>query len=224
MIELKNIKNLGAKLLWISFSSLALVLALGCSQQYRTADPGITDGELMSRLEQLTENSAFSGSPELNQFNALVYDDSLSTIYYSEGPGPLGLPESVMSLTDLSFISGLPTGVTPFDLDNVFVAFVYGYLNDETPAAAMLVEATLAGQTYTEVLSSTGEPSFSDKDFGVELVGPGGTLVLRSYDVSEVFENELESVIQLKAYTYDGAGNEVYIGKFSTLVGFGGIN
>lgn len=219
----KGLKQLSAEVLALVFSSLGLLMALGCSQQYRSADPGISDVELMSRLEQVSTLSGQATSGDLSLFNALVFDDPLSTIYYAEGPGPLGPPESVMSLTDFSFVRGLPGGVTPFDLQSVLIAFVHGFSGDR-PAASLLVQIQFNGQTYTEVLSNSSDLSFSDKDFGVEMSGPGGTLILRSFDVSDTYEGELASVIQLKVYTYDGAGEEVYIGKFSTLVGFGGVN
>jgi hypothetical protein len=176
---------------------ISLLASVGCSNYYRTADPGISASDVYSKYNSVAGQSAgvMSAGPDVSSPD--------TTLYYSEGPGPLGPVVSVAALVDFS-----PLGFAGMTTDNISDIVVFFA---KSPSATSLTVSISGMSTQT----FTGDGGSSDHgDYQVTVQGTAGSLVLESFDADS--DGNLPGVIQLHVYTSDGS----YIGKFSTLVGF----
>lgn len=197
-------------------------LGLGCSNQYRTADLGIDGNEIMDRLSKI-ENETLGtsgGNSTIQKFFQLLQTTG-SSIYYADGPSPLGPVISVASFASFDFLGSEMAALSYADLTFVQIAFID--LNATSGRdCALLVDFVPAGlNPITRFFTCVQSPDASSGEYLAVLEDSLGTqIVLRSFDVDQ--NGELKGVIQMKLSDIDPAGNERPIGKFSTLVGFGG--
>jgi len=192
---------------------LTVVGGVGCSNQWREADPQISADEMWSMLDEVESAQGASGSSG-SISEALQYKSEASTaIYFADAPGPLGPVASILSFTDFSFL-----GISQITSFRQIQAARVFFLDTPTEAGrhAGLVIGIQQGSDV-QYVGFSGSASFSGSTYTATLNGPSGSVVLRSLDVQS---GDLKPVIQLKVYV-DTGGGERYIGKISTLVGFG---
>ncbi len=205
----------------LKFLILSLIfggLLLGCSNQVRESDPQLSGEEMMAMLDQLTSGASANGSSAGNGVaEALTYkDDPKTTIFFADAPGPMGPVASVLAVDYLDFIR------PGEDLwyGNVTKAQLY-FLDSPSTTDRQngLVIGIVTGESEQyQYYGLSGQGAIVDGQFVVEMTSPtGARIVLRSFDTDG---DDLLSVIQLQVYEVDASGNEIYIGKFSTLVGY----
>lgn len=203
-----------AKTIAIAF----LLLSTACSNQYRTSDPQMSSDAMMQLLSEAQGTSTQStGQDAIGQAMQMKADPN-TTIYFADAPGPMGTVASVLAFDSLSFLGagadlyyGNISQARVFFLDNPFAA---GGRQDVLIVG--IASAASSGQfTY---YSFSGSGALDSGEFSVSFTGGDGrSFTLRSFDLDG---DSLAAAIQLRAYTTDGSGNEVYLGKFSTLSGY----
>jgi hypothetical protein len=202
-----------------SFALLALTLAIltGCSNQWREADAEITPEEMMAMLDEVQSaqgQSLVSGDVS----TALAMKDEPGVaIFFADAPGPLGPVASVLSIGDFNFIG--QSGLSYSGISEARIFFFDNPTSGGRQNGLILAIKQADGGSFS-YYGFTGNSSIEDGEF-VAVLGSNGQekLVLRSFDVDG---DDLAGVIQLQVYEIEAGGNERYIGKFSTLVGFGG--
>lgn len=190
-------------------------LNVGCSNQWRTTNPGVSSAEVMSMLGEIASTNA-SQSGSVGAALALK-DDPATSVYFAEaenaGPkniSPMGTVQSILSFYNFAFL-GLSdltrdqiTGTRVFFLDKII----------EGGHETGLIVAIKRGSDGTfNYYGATGRGTVDSGEFWTEMQGDGGSFGLSSYDVDG---SDLLETIQLRMYDANGA----YNGKFSTLFGF----
>lgn len=210
-----------------AFTLLSLLLGLllsGCSYQWREADPGITDDELIDLIGEIGKNaSVTSGTGNLQKLLTMV-EDPYSSIYFAEGfadnSGTMGPPASILSFLDFYFVGR--DDITVWDIEEARAFFVDLVDENGVRQNALMIDLQVEGETnfVTKVFVSGGDGGVGDDEFSVTLNGDSGgaALVARTYDLSEGTD-ELAGVIQLSLWDFF-EGEEDYLGKISTMVGF----
>lgn len=217
------------------FGLLAVILlatSVGCSYHWRESDPGVDGQYVMSVFDEIAgQSSMFVNSGSLGDLR----NDPYATFYFSH-TGPMGPLSSVFSFSDTSFLGSvfnqpIPYGATVFDLQygygvsDASIIF-YDSVSPTTGARyfTLMIKLTGSGGTsYFTTQSAPNDYSMTDTTFETRMPVSGGTLVLRSYDLSPDYEDELAPSIKLNAYLIEqGTGIEYEIGQFSILHGFGG--
>lgn len=204
--------------------TVTAMATLGCSTQWREADDGLDAETVAAGIQNILESSTLTASQGASDFQRLFEDPGTSVYFaFSEfGDGsesnprrtPLGPPWSIVSLTDFSVFGKPDLGA--LDLVYATVAFID---SPATGEAALVVDFLEAGSSnYTTKFFTASQAPYVDN--GELVVVFGDELVLRSWDLDG--DDALAPVIQFRVYSFDSAGNEVYIGKFPTLVGYGG--
>jgi len=206
---------------------IILVLGLwlsGCSYQWREAEAGITDDELMDLISEISKDaSATSGTGNMQKFMSLVQDE-FSTIYFAEGyvdnSGTMGPPASILSFLDFTFLGR--DNLSVWDLDEARAIFVDTIDEAGVRQNALLLDLMVTGESTmtTKVFVGSGDSGVNDGQFSATLNGDSGgpALVVRSNDV-ELGSDELAGIIQLQVWDFNNEGED-YLGKISTLVGF----
>lgn len=211
------------------FSVSLMIGVLGCSTHWREAD--VSEQQLEAAINDISANASSTGGGDTSQVLALK-DDPSSIVYYAEAPGSMGSVANLIGITDFSFLG------SGFDLwyGNITAArvifvdlpsttgrqdgLILGLQSSALGSSTQTVTngdgttSTVAGFTY---FAFTGTGSINGGEFSAQMQG-GGTVIVRTTDVSD---GDLDGVIQLRFYAADQSGNEVYIGKISTLAGFG---
>jgi hypothetical protein len=201
----------------LSLIFLVLVLS-ACSNQWREGDAGLSSEKVGSYLDEAMASSSVSS------FNASTMkslrDDPNSAVFFAEAPGPLGTVASLLSLMDFSFLG------TSNSKDLWWGSFPYArvFLLD-TPTSsgrkAVLILGLQEGSTSDLTYHTfAGDSMISDGEYLAELYDSSGheKLALRSFDTDG---DDMKTVIQIKVSDFNLSGQEQYIGKFSTLVGYG---
>lgn len=193
----------------------SLVLA-GCSNQWRRADLGMSFGEVNAVLDSVQSEiqTQSVGGDSTHFFN--LRDTSGMSLYFADGPSPLGPVISIMSLATFDFLGSEMANLFYDDIVSVRVAFI------EVPGAscALMVDSKLTSGSYNTQFFSCNQPPYVDGgEYVAVLDGGSGQIALRSNDVDK--DGVLKGVIQMRISVVDSAGNDTQIGKFSTLVGFG---
>ncbi|MGZ6479712.1 MAG: hypothetical protein ACXWQE_10435 [Bdellovibrionales bacterium] len=189
------------------------LLAAACSNTYRTSDPQISADQLKQYLSEAQSN-AFSGSGDIST----LANDPNTTIYFADAPGPMGTVASVLSFDDISFIGSSTVGssvanvgaVRVFLLDNPF----------STAARQDILIIGVASKTDPgtfEYKTFSGSGQLDSGQFTMTFTGGDGVYSARSFDLDG---DSLAANIQLKIFTPDADGNDVYVGKFPVLAGF----
>lgn len=211
--------------------SLSLSLGtMGCSNQWRESNPGVTDDEVFrvydevfSMVNSNSNNGGFDTDLALD-----LRQDPISTVYFAESGAAMGPVASVMSFNDMSFLGSSFQGSNIFNLglSYVSVVFVDAVSSTNQRYFQLLIKmdgSSFQGPLYFAATSGPGSYDFSSDQFEVLMPLRDGTdLILRSFDLSPTFKDELAGTIQLKAYLVRN-GQEFRIGQFSTLTGFGGF-
>lgn len=192
-----------------------LILA-GCSNQYRDADAELSAAELLSMLNEIGSVQGTSGSSSLSQALAMK-DDPNASIYFADGPGPLGTPASIVSLVSFDFLGTAGRDLWWGALQEVRVFFFDSPTVNGRKNGLILALKRHSSNAF-EYYGFTGYSALGDEDYEAVMLSNGQEkLVLRSFDVED---GDLAPVIQLQVYEIDAYGNENFIGKFSTLVGY----
>ena len=198
----------------LSFLFLIASLALGCSNQWRDADAQITASEMLGFLNESATTSGSGGDMATAQ--ALSKDES-AAIYFADGGGKSPWTvASAASLVDWSFLGSAGGGLWYGNISEVRV-FLIDTFKATTPNAALIISIKKTGETAFTHYAFTGSRGLGGSDYQAVLNNGSNRLVLRSTDV---VDGDLDAVIQLKVFVQSSGGEE-YIGKFSTLVGFG---
>ncbi len=202
---------------WKVVTGLVLVaLTVGCSNQWREANAGLSAQDLAVMLSEVSQSQAQAlSSGDVAQALALN-DDPNTVIYFADSHGELGPIASILSIYDFSFLTG--------NAQHTWASFseVRIFFLDRPTAGArdngLIIGLREPGQDM-RYYGFTGHGTFSGDSFEVVL-SSGGTkkVVLRTNDVTD---DDFDGVIQMQVYDFDGSGNEQYNGQFSTLVGFG---
>lgn len=202
------------------FVCVLSLLAVACSNQYREADAEVTAAEMLAMLDEVqgTQAQSFSGSGSLNEALALK-DEAAVRIYFAESSGiksPLGPVASVLSLTSFDFlgVSDLWWGL----IEETRIFFM-DLPTDTGRRNSLILGIRKAGETAMTYAGYTGTGDMSEADMIVTLQAGGvDKLMLQTFDVEE---DDLTDVIQMLVWDFDASGSSRYIGKFSTLVGYG---
>ena len=191
-----------------------------CSYQWREVDHNIDTNTLFD--VNLKEAASGASGSAASVFLGLL-GRANTNIFYAETNGEFGTPQSVVSVIDLSPF-GLPYEYTPYDLKFARVVFLDGFDDSGVRDFALMVELqSVDGLASSKIFFRSAQPGqFSDHDFVVEMLGDNGAhILLRSFDVSDLYADELAGNIQLKVELVHTDGFQEEIGKFSTLAGFG---
>jgi hypothetical protein len=216
-------KNVKAK--WTLIGGLLIaIFASGCSYQWREADSGIGDEELMDLINKFGESSSTGG---MSSFLTIAKNEN-AAVYFAEGwsdqEGTMGPPASVLAILDFSFM-GQSGDLSPLDMDMARAIFVDLKNESGEHENALLIDFVLNGQTahVTRVfVSQRGNGIVNGDEFEVEMSDSSGKRILvRSYDLVDGTD-DLKGTIQLSLWDFDANNNEDFLGKISTLVGFGG--
>lgn len=191
-------------------------LNVGCSNQWRTTNPGVSSAEVLSMLNDVTSANAVSGGG-VTQALALK-DDPSTSIYFAEAENtggntisPMGTVQSILSFYNFGFL-----GLTDLNRNQISGARVF-FLDQRQEGGGhncgLIVAIKKPGEGSFTYYGFTGQGSVNDGEFWTDMTGDGGSFGLSSYDVDG---SELLETIQLRMYDANGA----YNGKFSTLFGF----
>src|SRR4051812_23658480 len=137
---------------------VAVAFAISCSYHVRSADPGIDYSELSSQLDNLTNNFQTAATGDSSVFQSLR---QTATIYYSQGPGPLGSIASVVSFDEYSYF-GLP-GYIYSNINEAQVYFLDGTAGSGRQTALLVaLQPKDTGSYNLSYFSSSGPPDISD--------------------------------------------------------------
>lgn len=214
--------------------TVALLVSVGCSNQWREGDSKVTSTQLESYFAEMQQASGQSvGDSAISEAMDLKGQDG-TFIFFNEGIArdPKWPLAGAIAFDDLTPIMGSHPG----PIQGVRVFFLDGRANGVRRnvlivgiataggAAAAVADPNTGAMTSTSGSSGyqyfgfTGNGSVADEEFSVQMSSSNGgnDIILRSDDVDG---EDFNQVIQLRAYQVDSDGNEAYIGKFSTLVG-----
>lgn len=198
----------------LTFLFLITSFVLGCSNQWREADAQISADQMLGFLNESASASGTGGDMATAQ--TLSKDES-AAIYFADGGGtsPWTVASSA-SLVDWSFLGSSGSSLWYGNISEVRVFFIDTF-RATLPNAALIVSIKKSGESAFTHYAFTGSRGLGSNDYQAVLSNGSNRLVLRSTDV---IDGDLDAVIQLKVFVQTSAGEE-YIGKFSTLVGFG---
>lgn len=196
-----------------------LLTSLACSTQWRDADDGLEAEDVLFEVDSMLSDTQLAGKGDSSLFRELYLSET-SSIYFGlsdlrTGETPLGPPWSLLSLTDLSILDAPELGA--LDMERVKIALV-----DDVPSgqAALAISYSEFGASTanlkTRFFAATVTPYVENEELVIVF---GDNLVLKTWDVDD--NEELMPAVQFRVYSYDSAGNEIFIGKISTLVGYG---
>lgn len=196
----------------LKLSLVALVVgSFGCSNQFRTGP--VDDGaHIVSELNSLT---ATNSSNEIAQISQLA--QSGAALYYADSPtyGPVMSVLSFPFSDSFNFLgrSDLRLGM----IEQVKVIFVDAH-TAQGRQAGLLLSIKEFGKN-AEVRGFIGSAMIDNDEYVAVLeLGGGNKLVLATLYVDD--DGELENIVRMEAFLADSAGNETFIGQFSTLVGY----
>lgn len=194
-------------------SMLMIFSGTACSNQWREADAGATADGVIGMLEEAAKSDTVAASA------VKEIETAAASVYFAEAPGSLGTVASVVSLSYFNFL-GKDNSYTFRNIGYARIFFLDNPFSD-TQSDNTLILGIAEGSTNTlKYYTFTGEGTFSDDYFEAVLKSSSGKkILLRTWDVED---GDFTNVIQLRVSDFDSKGNERYIGKFSTLVGYGG--
>jgi hypothetical protein len=187
--------------------SLSLLL-VGCSEQWREGDTGYEAEKIAAMLREATSTSV-----------SALRDDPETWIYFADTSGPMGGVASVLAFDDMEFLGAGPdTYIGQFSTIKAARVFYLDRLTESGHDAELIVGIDQSGSGF-QYYTMSGTGVVTDGVYEAVLTGSNGnTVTLRSNDTEDI---GLKDIIQLRAYVDDGAGGEVMVGKFSTLIGYG---
>lgn len=197
-------------------STIILTVGIGCSNQYRETASDISGDEVMQMLDQVSSATTSGTGSDNGIAEALSYKDASGTaIYFADAPGAMGKVPAVLALDTLEFMN--PNEDLWYGNIQKARIFFLDAFDGSAHQNGLIIGVAKEGASGYTYYGMSGEGSMEGDEFVTELKGPNGTLILRSWDTDG---EDLTSVIQLRAYMVDSNGNEVYVGKISTLIGF----
>lgn len=201
----------------------AVISLTACSNYWREADPGISSEELFQMLADFSNSSVQTfGSANVNDFNTYV-QSPYSDIYFADGPGPMGPAHSVMAIgyNEFKIFDSSLAGMSPYDLEYARVFFVDGVDQDQIERRLFLgVEFQPKNGSVRKMILEASSYEFLEDRVEITMEANNGQILLRSYDIEG--QDLFRGVIQLRIYRLEN-GQEIEIGKFSTLVGFSSL-
>ncbi|MBX7232475.1 MAG: hypothetical protein K1X29_10355 [Bdellovibrionales bacterium] len=216
-------KHILYKIIGLKFSCFILLLMtlnLGCSNQWRHSNIEFDTNEVLDFLETIeTSGSGGQQSTSLSsQFFALKNDPN-ARIYYAEGPGEMGTVQNVFSFFNYDFMGEDMQYLTPETLQMIKVVFLHSI---ESGLSALMVYAQIQDggnqNTIIKYFSSSNPTTIENGRFTAELQNETGySFYFHSYDVYKK-TNNLKEVIQLRLTEVTPEGDEIYYGKFPTLI------
>lgn len=221
-------------LLAISFLCNFL-FTVGCSNQWREGSSNVSSSQIDSYFSEMQQASGQAvGDSAISQAMELL-ESASTTVFFAEGKRedpewPLAAAfafNDVAPITDGQLTGAQSvSGVRVFFLDNTSSSerqnvLIVGIAASGAPQPAndsFDSGATPVPSTQFQYYGFSGSGIMQDDEFSVRMTSSSGhtDIVLRTTDV---LEGEFDAVIQIQVYMVDDEGFEVYIGKFSTLVG-----
>jgi hypothetical protein len=203
-----------------------VTMSLGCSNQWRTAEPGLDEAELEDLLAGINTHvmNNVGTSSGYEKFYSLANDPNAS-IFFGDGPSLMGPLVSAFSVNRYTFLDPMFHELTFMDLEYVSIFFVTVPTSGGDDCALLINLVIQDGATgentsYPHFYECDGLGTTTDGEFLAKLYNEnGGDIVLRSFDVYS--DGQLKDVIQLRVSDFDLNGDEQPNGKFSTLVRFG---
>ncbi len=196
-----------------------LMLSMACSQQWREADDGFASDEVAGSIDQMVAEASTASVDSASVFKKL-YENPNSAIYFAvsdiKGITNLGMPWNLLTVQDLS-IFGSP-GLDVYKLDAVKIALIDDPENGQAALAVSLIaagEKAEGSNTKFFATSLDRQPEVNDGELSFYF---SEGLIARTRDIAD--DAELNGVIQLKLFVADANGNEAYLGKITTLVGY----
>ncbi|NJL24526.1 MAG: hypothetical protein HC902_04715 [Calothrix sp. SM1_5_4] len=199
-----------------------LFLTAACSNQWREGDPGVTAEEMMTMLSEVNGAQGQATAAGGGVSEALKYkDDPNTTIFFADAPHTIGKElltsvASLLSFWSFDFLGASGQGLSWETISDARVFFLTTPV-DGGIYAGLIIGINSGGGGF-QYHAFTGTGAVNGDEFAVSLSGGAGGLIARSYDVAD---GELAAVVQLRFWQADSAGNESYLGKISTLFGFG---
>ena len=218
-------QDISYKAFWGILLFFALVLSVGCSTQFREAEPQETDEVVLQEIyaEMRAQVSGFGFSA--SAFD-IIYDDKSSAFYHVRDSESRPAP-SVLSLLYMDFLNGFSfenqtTNIGLLNVDVVFVDGIDQATQERTFTLSIKME-TQSGPIFNFAVSDPGAYEFTDDRFEVSMTTDNRTkIVLVTNDLHEEYSDELGSSIKLDIYVIDN-GQDFYAGQVSTMAGYGGI-
>lgn len=199
-----NRKGLKAFLLVIG------VLVSACSTQWRDASLDVSSDDVASMLAEAQGTSGQSTTS-----TSMFPYSAQAVVYFGNAPSSLGPVPSFLSLMDFSFL-GAGQDIWYGNVQQARVFFL-DYSHDSSDDVELIFGLdTGSGFSY---YTFTGQGGVDRGLFDATLTGPNGQeIIVESYDVTD---DVLADTIQLKVYAVGAGGDASYVGKISTLVGYG---
>jgi hypothetical protein len=175
----------------------------------------------MGVIDAMIGESTSAESSEAADTFSTIYKSETSSIYFAfsdlvsdrKNSTPLGQPWNLLAIQDFSFL-GLE-GTKPTDLIDVNIAYVEDVKSGQSALAIDIMRKGDEDYT-TKFFASTKAPYVDEGQLVIEM---SDSLTLRTWDIDK--DDLLMPVIQFRLYQTDSDGNEFYLGKISTLVGYG---
>ncbi|MBT4761608.1 MAG: hypothetical protein HOO06_07935 [Bdellovibrionaceae bacterium] len=192
---------------YLTLASLILFLFLqtACSQHVIEAEPEIDSDVMLQNLEAV--------SPSF--YN--IANEETTMVYYAQN-GSLGTPSSVLAFIDLSFIAN---NLFIDEVVNTQVYFLDSVSEDGRDFSLLIHAERADGSTVSESFVQTDEDSYVEGDTLYTTLSSGSQNIRVSVDELVDGSTELDLVIQLHVETPKDDNSWGYIGKISTLIGYG---
>lgn len=206
-----------SKSIWLTFALALVISAVGCSNQWREADAGLSEADLALMMSEINEAQSQSLSSGDVQAALAMFDDPNTVVYFADSHGELGPVASILSLFDFIFI----TGDSRHSWRSFSEARIF-FFDRPTGSSGRdsgLIIGLREGTGSMRYYGFTGTGSFNGDSYEAVLYSGGQKrVILRTLDVTD---GDFDGVIQMQVYDFSESGAEQYNGKFSTLVGFG---
>lgn len=196
----------------MKLSLLIMVLVLtACSNQWREADTGLSSDQVIDLLGEAGSANAQSAAI------LKTLDTPNASVYFAEAPGNMGTVASVMSLAYFNFL-GKNNAYTYRNISYVRIFLIDNPSSSQS--ASLIIGIKEGGSDTLAYYNFTGVGVFDGSEYVAILKDPssGREIILESWDVED---EEFKNVIQVRVSDVTAQGRERYIGKFSTLVGYG---
>lgn len=209
-------------LLTIALITFSL-LNVACSNQWAETNLDISSDEVITAFEEMSGQGGFSTQSVSTR--DLLEDPAYSIYYAKSGSDLMGDVFSVFSFSDIGFL-GFQENLSIVDIDPLETTVIFLDAYDSHGNRYYVLSTKMVHQDstvqYENFVSEANSAIYTDDKFEVQLTGRSGTIVVSSYHLHDNFSEELASSIQLKVEEVRG-GIRVPVGKFSHLMGFGGL-
>lgn len=200
--------------------AIALIFTIGCSQQWRTGDEGVSATDMMGFLNNVSTAQSTSSSGSMMSAVLAQKDDPNVTIYFGEAGPPQPNVLGVLAFDTLDFLDASQG----WYWGNIQSAQVFFLSNPSSNDFAGLIIGIIpnsggnsSGSFQYYAFAGTGSVDDSG-EYSATLLGDNGSaIIVQSDDVSS---GSLNGNIGLRVYELDSAGNENYIGNIPFLNGY----